>query len=348
MGNIRRNGEKFRALTGKKLCAVVKADAYGHGAAEVVNALGGVADCFAVALLDEAIAIRGAACGKEILVFTPPLTEEEVLCAAWNGFVLTVPDLFTARLISGACAKYRLPIKVHLKLNTGMNRYGMNASMLGKVCKYLQRDPFVRVEGVYSHLYACERSVAEAQRALFVKMQAVCARYFPVYTAHLSATYGALLGEAFSFDMVRVGIGLYGYLPVERVDGRNGVAQLPKLERGMTVRAVTVASRKYSFGGAGYGRPFSGTEGAAIKRLSVCRVGYADGFLRKKENGMQGDERNANNLCMDVCIRNDGSARGKSVILMQDADETARRTGTISYEVLCAATRRAEFVYDNE
>ena len=63
---------------------------------------------------------------------------------------------------------------------------------------------------------------------------------------------------------------------------------------------------------------------------------------------MQGDERHANDLCMDVCIRKDGSLRGKRVTLMRDADETARRTGTISYEVLCAATRRAEFVYDNE
>ena len=148
--------------------------------------------------------------------------------------------------------------------------------MLGKVCKYLQGDSFVRVEGVYSHIYDCTSATAERQRALFMKMLAVCLRYFPDVTAHLSATYGALLGKAFAFDMVRVGLGLYGYLPVGRANERNGVVYMPELEKGMTVSAVTAASRKYAFGGAGYGRVFSETEGTAIKRLSVCRVGYAD------------------------------------------------------------------------
>ena len=70
----------------RKLCAVVKANAYGHGAEEVVNALQGVADCFAVALIEEALAIQTAACGKDILIFTPPLTGEEVVTIAKNGW----------------------------------------------------------------------------------------------------------------------------------------------------------------------------------------------------------------------------------------------------------------------
>ena len=77
LGNVRRNAVKFRALTGKKLCAVVKANAYGHGAVEIVNALENTADCFAVALIEEGLEIRMATCGKDVLVFTPPMTEEE-------------------------------------------------------------------------------------------------------------------------------------------------------------------------------------------------------------------------------------------------------------------------------
>ena len=76
MDSIRRNAETFRSLTGKPLCAVVKANAYGHGAEEVVNALSGVADCFAVALIEEGKAIQTAACGKDILVLTPPTDED--------------------------------------------------------------------------------------------------------------------------------------------------------------------------------------------------------------------------------------------------------------------------------
>lgn len=345
LGNIRRNAETFSALTGKKLCAVVKANAYGHGAEEVVNALNGVADCFAVALLDEAIAIRGCVCGKDILIFTPPLSEEEVYLATSDGFVLSVSDLWTAKLIASTCAKHGLQARVHLKINTGMNRYGMNLSMLGKVCTFFRNNPFVRVEGIYSHLYECAYETANTQRELFVRAVNVCKRYFPTVISHLSATYGALLGQEFAFDMVRIGIGLYGYLPVGEANAKNGVSVLPTLEKGMTVYAAVAATRKYSHGGMGYGKT---PEGPKPKRLHLCRFGYADGFLRRKDNGTTGAEKNVNALCMDVCIRNGGGKRGRFLPVMTDADGTAKETGTISYEVLCAATRRAEFVYDNE
>lgn len=336
LGNIRYNAERFSALTKKRLCAVVKANAYGHGAEEVVNALSGVADCFAVALIEEGLAIRAAACGKEILVFTPPTDEEEAYALASNGFTASVTDLRTARLLSATCKKYRLPLKAHLKVNTGMNRYGMNASMLGKVCKFFKGDPCVRVTGIYSHLYEHSLVKAEEQRALFLQMQRICKGYFPNVTSHLGATYGALLGERFAFDMVRVGLGLYGYLPCE--------ARALALKKGMTVYAKVIATRKYAFGGAGYGH----VELEKGKNLSLYRFGYADGFLRNKENGADGWEKNANDLCMDVCIREGRTPRGGWIPILTDAGEIAKKTGAIAYEVLCAATRRAEFIYDDE
>ena len=334
--NIRYNAELFSALTGKRLCAVVKANAYGHGAEEVVNALSGIVDCFAVALIEEGLAIRTAACGKDILVFTPPISEEEGYALAANGFIASVPDLWTAKLLSSVCGKYRVPIKVHLKVNTGMNRYGMNGSMLGKVCKFLQSDPFVRVEGIYSHLYECNPQTATRQRELFIRMQKICKRYYPCVISHLGATYGAILGKEYSFDMTRIGIGLYGYLP-----NATREESLP-LKKGMTVYAQSVGERRPSFGGVGYGV----AQAKQGERLSVLRFGYADGFLRKRENGAHGAEKNANHLCMDVCIRRERVSRGRYIPVLTDAEETAKQTDTISYEVLCAATRRAEFIYD--
>ena len=168
LGNIRNNAEQFLALTDKRLCAVVKADAYGHGAQEVVNALEGVADCFAVALLDEALEIRTTACGKDILIFTPSLCEEDVLMTALNGFTATIPDLWTAKLVAEVCARHHISIKAHLKTNTGMNRYGMHSSMLGKVCRLLWGNPYIQVKGIYTHLYAYTRQSAETQRNLFL------------------------------------------------------------------------------------------------------------------------------------------------------------------------------------
>lgn len=343
LNHIRRNAEKFSSLTQRRLCAVVKANAYGHGAEEVVAALAGRADCFAVALIEEGLAIRAAAQGKDILVFTPPLCEEEVYTIAAGGLIASVPDLYTAKLCVAVCQKFRLSLRVHLKVNTGMNRYGMNLSMLGKVCKLFSQSPCVRVEGVYSHLYTCARDIAEKQRELFVRMRLVCKGYFPNAIAHLGATYGALLGERYAFDMLRVGIGLYGYLPGGLSGKTEEIGKSLTLEKGMTVYAVTAAKRKYAFGGAGYGE--ANLQG--VKEVAVCRFGYADGFLRKKENGVNGWQGQINDLCMDVSLRKDGK-RGVWTPILTDADEIARLTGTISYEVLCAATRRAEFIYDYE
>ena len=348
LDNIQANAKQFSSLTGKRLCAVVKADAYGHGAEQVVTALSGIADCFAVALLEEAIAIRVAACGKEILVFTPPTTEKEVYMLAVNGFTASVDSLKTARLICRCCDKYRLPIRVHLKVNTGMNRYGMNVQTLGKVCKLLQNDPYVKVRGIYSHLCECSLVRAEKQKEIFLQMQRVANGYFPTLIAHLGATYGALLGENYTFDMVRIGLGLYGYLPCG-ANAETGVSaetiERLHLKKGMTVFAKVVANRKFVFGGLGYGAE---TDGANLDRLSVCRVGYADGFLRQRENGMADWQNNANNLCMDACIRLGDFTKGEWLPILLDADETAKKTGTIAYEVLCAATRRAELIYDDD
>ncbi len=334
LGNIRHNAEQFAALTGTRLCAVVKANAYGHGAEEVVNALSGLADFFAVALIEEGVAIRAAACGKEILVFTPPTDEEEGYALASNGFTASVPDLFTAKLLSKVCAKCRLPLNVHLKVNTGMNRYGMNGSMLGKVCKFLLRDPFVKVTGIYSHLYEHSPSTAQKQRTLFLQMLGICKRYFPTVIAHLGATYGALLGKEYAFDMARIGLGLYGYLPIH--------TEKIFLKKGMTVYAKAISSRKYAFGGVGYGN----VQIPQGTNVSLRRFGYADGFLRVRENGTADFEKNLNNLCMDVCMCEGRTRRGAWVPVMTDADALAKKTGTISYEVLCAATRRAEFIYE--
>ena len=344
LGNIKRNAERFRLATGTGLCAVVKANAYGHGAEEVTNALSGVASSFAVSILDEGLQIRTAACGKEILVLTPPITAQDVLCGGWNGFSLTVADLITAKLIDEVACSRRIFVNVHVKVNTGMNRYGMGLSELGKACKRLQTNPYVKVVGVYSHLYGSLRATAEKQRAEFEKAVAVCKRYFPSVKAHLSATYGALLGKEFAFDGVRIGLGLYGYLPNGLTE--QGIA-LPLLERGMTVYATAATSRKYRDGGAGYGEnPFAGR--TSPQTLTVCRYGYADGFLRQRKNGVLGGETQVNNLCMDACVRAGRIPRGKRFPILTDAAAVAKVTGTIPYEVLCAATRRAEMIYDNE
>ena len=341
---IQRNAKAFKKVTQTRLFAVVKANAYGHGAEEVTASLSNIADAFAVALIEEALAIRTAACGKEILVFTPPLEEEEVYTLAVNGFTATIPDLWTAKLVVSVCQKHRLALRVHLKVNTGMNRYGMHLSMLGKVCKFLQDYPFIAVGGVYSHLYTCTKEVAKLQCALFVQAERIVKRRYPNAIAHLSATYGSLFGREFAFDGVRIGLGLYGYLPAKLTESEQSVVDTLQLQRALTVEARITATRKASYGGAGYGAPCI----QKTENLSVLRVGYADGFLRDKRGGLLTENDKSQALCMDVCIVNGRKARGGKMCVLSDAEGQATAAGTISYEVLCAATRRAEFEYEYE
>ena len=329
-------------MSGVRLCSVVKADAYGHGAEAVAFALSEEADMFAVALAEEAKAIRLAACGKPILVLTPPTEEKQAEELIKNGFMISVSGLRTARLVVSCVEKTGLTVSVHLQVNTGMNRYGMNLSDLGKVCRLLKAYPSVNVQGVYSHLYTHSLTESEKQRLLFLRAEKICRRYYPSVIAHLGATYGALLGKEFAFDMVRVGIGLYGYLP----EGKDElVRKRLRLKKAMRVYAQVVQSRKYSSGGAGYGFLDEETK-KTLSSVSAVRVGYADGFFRKRDNGMADAEKNLSPLCMDVCMQTGKIEAGRYVTIMKDADETAEKAGTISYEILCSVTRRAEFVYE--
>ena len=344
---IYHNATVFQSHTKTRLCAVVKANAYGHGAEQVVYALHSVAHCFAVSLVEEAKAIRIAACGRDILVLTPPLSDEEIYDGIYNGFLLTVSNIQTAKRIAQAAQRLRLPARVHLKVNTGMNRYGMDESTLKQVCKHLQHSPFVKVEGIYSHLYQTNIHTAKKQRELFMCMQSICKEYYPNVIAHISATYGALLGEDFAFDMVRIGIGLYGYFPDGAQDIPRSTYDAFALEKALRITATVVCSAPYRFGGAGYGTPvWENTNTQPPKRLSVCRIGYADGVLRQRNNGTKTCAEYANNACMDATILMGNHTYGEEICIMQDAAKTAKETGTISYEVLCAATRRAEFIYD--
>lgn len=337
--NIQSNANAFKRLCQTRVCAVVKADAYGHGAEKVAFALEGIVDCFAVAILDEALKIRTAVCGKDILILTPPTQETEIYLSAKNGFIVSVGDYACAKLVCKVAQSKKILVRVHIKTNTGMNRYGMDINALERTCSLLKNTARVSVEGLYSHLYGASKESSEKQRVRFEKMRATCLKYFENIRCHLSATFGALLGEKYRYDMVRIGIGLYGYLPT-------GTRQKISLKRAMTVYAQITATGVYTGDGVGYGEKIQTPEKGTP--IHVCRFGYADGFLRKRKNGLRGYENHANNLCMDACVRKGKAKKGSWVKILDNAEQTAQITGTIAYEVLCAASRRAEMVYTYE
>lgn len=325
LGAVCGNAAYFKARAGgAKLCAVVKADGYGHGAAQVAAALRGTADLFAVSLVAEGAALRLAGIAEDILVLTPPLCEEEALRGLYYGLLFTAGDAADCALLARAGRAYGEAPRCHLKCNTGMNRYGAEAPAFAALCAAAEKG--CRVEGVYSHFYRPEHAeTREKQFALFCKAADTAETRFGRLVRHIAATGGTLAG-GYEQDMVRIGIGLYGYLP-------QGFA-LPRgtLTPAMRVFATVAAERAYAFGGAGYG---AHTPTGA--RLYTLRCGYADGFPR---------EHAPFPLCMDAAVCEGYAKKYEELPVLTDADACAAAHGTIPYEVLVNAGRRAVKVYE--
>ena len=317
---------KGKLKKGQKFCAVVKADAYGHGACECANALYPVCDCFAVAIAEEGVNLRLSGIDKDILVLVEPFLCDLPL-AVHYGLTLTVCRPEVVKMINAESKRQSKKTKVHIKVDTGMNRQGVKTD--AQLCDLLRRVKAcdgVVLDGVYSH-FANPGDELARNTALnkFLLAKERVKGYNKKVTAHISASGGFLAGC--KQDMVRIGLLLYGYKPyASDVIGVNPV---------MRVVAPVVDNRiVYKGERALYG------DCRAIKdeTLTLVRYGYADGLFRKKIDGQ------FNNRCMDltaVTLPNTGN----EITVMDNADRLAREYGTISYEILCRAASRAEKIY---
>lgn len=310
---VRRNAQRIRALLGERyFFAVVKADGYGHGAVRIAHAVEDVADGFCVAITDEGAALRAAGISKPILVLTPPLDREDCIRAAFYGLTLTVNSARTAKLIDGA--------PCHIKVNTGMNRYGCDLNELPFVLEELDKE---QIEGVYSHLFAAESDGASfKQLEIFDRAEKTVKAKNPHICAHLAASGGLLRGGGFLRDGARCGILMYGYAPCGFPRGA--------FEPALKVFARRTQATRFTGGGVGYN--FADKD---YETLSTYRLGYADGFARGVPLGEK-------TLCMDAFLRDGG---GEWECVFDDADAYAERCGTISYEVLTSVTRRSFIKY---
>lgn len=309
---IVRNARLLKRRAGAALIAVVKNDGYGHGAAAVAHALSGEAAMFAVATVDEGAALRCAGILSDILVLTPPSCMEEGLRADVYGLILAAGSMRSLAFCRG---------RVHLAVNTGMNRYGFAPQETGRACAEA-RSRGLRVEGVFSHYYAAADACARgAQNAVFEGCAARVRQHFPRAVRHIAATGGIAAGGAL-YDAVRPGLGLYGY-------GAEGV--LPA----MKVYAEVLHGTERVGGGAGYARA---PRGAA--RLYTLGVGYGDGFFRSE--GLCG----TGPLCMDACVRQGDAAVGERVCVLENAAAYAEKCGTTAYEALVGIGKGMRKVYE--
>ena len=323
---ILKNAQLVKERAGVPLYAVVKDDAYGHGAEQVALALEGAVKGFCVATVQEGAALRTSGVVKEILVLTPCLNEAEALSCAAYGLTPSLSSPASMKLALRAAERFAFPLTVQLAVNTGMNRYGFRPDFVRTACRTLLPNG-VTVTGVYSHLYAPQIGAArEEQAALFQKAAEEVLSFYPTAIRHLSATGGILAGGN-RCDAVRAGIALYGYLP----DGFEGtLAVRPALK----IYAYVAGSAAFTGGGAGYAPAEKN-----YKYLHTLRVGYGDGVFRKDSLGAVG------NLCMDATVREGRAKFGARKLLFESVTEYARAHGTTEYEALVNLTKKSERVY---
>lgn len=316
LSRIITNARLLKKRAGTALFAVVKDDAYGHGAERVAHALGSLADGFCVATVREGASLRIAGILKPVLVFCPPLDEEDAFRMRAYDLTATLSSPRSLALIAEA------HLQAHLAVNTGMNRYGVppeRAESMARRAKGLG----VPLTGVYSHLWAAhEKDVREEQLALFLQAAEGVRAHFPEAKRHLAATGGILAGKEFCLDAVRPGIGLYGYLP-QGFEGQLPVRPAVRLYAPVSNTAKRVGN------GAGYRAAGEGNE------LFTLRMGYGDGLFR--QNGL---------LCMDACVREGKARLGAKRRVLCDLTAYARENHTTEYEVLLRALQGAEKHYD--
>ena len=207
---IRRNAEVIKASTGKRLIAVVKADAYGHGVVPVIETLRPVADLFAVATIEEGVALRQAGIRDPMVVLFSSLPEQVVHIVV-HGLTPTISDWEFADRLNDAASKI---VSVHVNINTGMNRSGIHWTEAAQFLNRLKTLHRLNVEGVFTHL-----ATADEMDKHFVFLQ--LKRFSSVLEkvsngselVHAANSAAALAIPEAHFDAVRPGLSLYGIYP---------------------------------------------------------------------------------------------------------------------------------------
>jgi alanine racemase len=343
---------KERIGPGVELLAVVKANAYGHGALMVARAaLAAGASRLGVACPDEGVALRRAGIQAPILIlgYTPVGEAEKVVA---YGLTPTVNSVAQAEAVAQASARRGLITPVHLKVETGMNRFGLAPETLLALAHTVEGMSSLRLEGIYTH-FAC---ADEADKAFtwqqYEAFMAVAGK-LQVPLRHVANSAAVLDLPQMALDMVRVGIALYGLYPSAAVSRsvplrpvlslKSRIARVKDLEPGETVS---------------YGRTWAAP---APSRVALVPCGYADGLPRTLSNRGMALIRGqrvpiVGRICMDLTMvevgQVGGVAEGEEVVLIGrqggeaiGADEVASLAGTISYEVLCGISRRVPRVY---
>jgi alanine racemase len=340
-----------------QVMAVLKANAYGHGLASVARALAPVADAFGVALVEEGIALRRLGLENPILVFGGTWTKQIPLFLE-HRLTLTVPSLARLRDVEEAAAARGFKARIHLKIDTGMERIGVHYYSAESLLEAAARSAHVEVEGIYSHFANADADdLADARRQLY-RFSEVLGFYerhsLPVPVRHMANSAAILRLPESHLDLVRPGILLYGVYPFA------GAARTVEVEPALSWKSRVVYFKVVQAGNpVSYGSTWSSDHPV---RMVTVPVGYGDGYFRSLSGRAEILLRSrryaqVGRICMDQMMVNieDGTGyNGDEVVLVGEQDgervtveELAERAGTIPYEVLTAISERVPRVYED-
>ena len=355
MGALAHNYHEIRSriAKGAKLCAVVKADAYGHGAAAVARvALDEGADYLAVATLSEALELRAAGFTTPLLILG--LVEPESAREVVDGDITqTVCRMDLVEALSKEAVRQGKTVKVHLTIETGMGRIGVHPKDAAETAKKIVALPNVELEGVFSHFALADipdKTFTRNQVKLFQEAcDAIEAAGIKIPIKHIAESAAILEIPDVHFDMVRAGIIQYGLWPSDEVTRPIDLRQCMKFcARIVYVKTIQPGES------VGYGRKFIAERET---RIATLPVGYADGYIRAYAGGtveVCGKRAPiAGRVCMDqfmIDITDIPEAQMGDVCTLFGSetlptDEVAGWANTINYEVVCLVSKRVPRVY---
>ena len=364
LSKLRRNFQRIRELAGaRKVMAVIKADAYGHGAVPVAKCLAecGV-DWFGVATVEEALELRAAGIQKPVLLLGGLYMSDPAHLIEYH---LTPSISSTMRLDTYAeCARrYGRPIEFHLKVDSGLGRLGLPLDRVAAFVEHYRELEGLQMKGLFTHLASAEDLVASQTDEQAERFDEALAQLRNMHVEpewiHVSNSAALLTGREFPENLVRIGALIYGYCMPLVVPPGQELPKVPEFEPILTFKSRIVYMKDVPSGTPlGYSAAFYTRRPS---RIATVPVGYADGLSHALSNRgyaiVRGRRaRIVGSISMDLSLLDvtdiAGTNIGDEVILMGQADhcsitavEIAQLLDTVPYEILCSIGKRVPRIY---
>ncbi len=356
---IEANVRQLRTKLNKncQFMAVVKADGYGHDAKVVSDyAIRGGASQLGVATLKEGIKLRSSGVKKPILILGNLYTKRDLIMCFKNDLMPTISSIRECFICNNIGKQFGLKFSLHLKVDTGMSRLGFEGNKFIQQYEKIKSFDNISIEGIYSHLSSADeeneldpKSITQLQRMKFNELlkQINLDRNNEI-KIHLANSAGMLLNKDFHFHMVRVGLSMYGYSP------------LAKIEKNLLLKPALFLKVKVAFirnidsgVSVSYGGKFVSSRKT---KLAVLSIGYADGVPRNLSGKINVLHKNKlypqvgsitmDQMMVDITGSNEIKVGSTMVLLGSDGDKTisplewAKKSNTIPWEILCSFKNR--------